>query len=146
MISCRTKILYLIVIVSLLFGPGLCRAEYDYIDITDPFLRKIPLAAPLFKKVSSNDATEQLSNSASDLLAETLEFTGYFKILDREAFLVDSQTEAAFPSVNFHNWTSIGAELLVTGGVLIEDNIVEMELRLYDTFKERLLIGKRYKG
>ncbi|OEU66944.1 MAG: Tol-Pal system beta propeller repeat protein TolB [Desulfobacterales bacterium PC51MH44] len=146
MISCRTKILYLIVIVSFLFGPGLCRADYDYIDITDPFLRKIPLAAPLFKKVSSNDATEQLSNSASDLLAETLEFTGYFKILDRDAFLVDPQTEAAFPSVNFHNWTSIGAELLVTGGVLIEDNIVEMELRLYDTFKERLLIGKRYKG
>ena len=146
MMSCRIKILCLIAIASFLFGSGLCRAEYDYIDITDPFLRKIPIAVPLLKKVSSGDATEQLSRTASDLLSETLEFTGFFKILDRAAFLVDPQTEAAFPNVSFHNWTSIGAELLITGGVLVEGSLVEMELRLYDTFKERMLVGKRYKG
>jgi len=75
-----------------------------------------------------------------------LEFTGYFKFIDREAFLVNPQTDAAFASVNFHDWTSIGAELLVTGGVQVQDNLVEIELRLYDTFKEKLLVGKRYKG
>jgi TolB protein len=80
------------------------------------------------------------------LLAETLEFTGYFKILDRDAFLVDMQTVTSLANVNFYNWTSIGAELLVSGGVLIQDNQVEMEFRLYDTFKEKLLVGKRYKG
>ena len=109
----------------------------DYI-----FLRKVPIAVPLFKKVSSGRETDQLSKSASDLLAETLEFTGYFKFLDREAFLVNPQTDAAFASVNFHDWTSIGAELLVTGGVQVQDNLVEIELRLYDTFKEKLLVGK----
>jgi len=146
MMSCRIKIFCLIAIVSFLFGSGLCRAGYDYIDITDPFLRKIPIAIPSFNKVSTGDATEQLSKTASDLLSETLEFTGYFKILDRDAFLVNMQTETSFANVNFHNWTSIGAELLVTGGVLIQSNMVEMEFRLYDTFKEKLLVGKRYKG
>ena len=146
MMSCRIKIFCLIAIVSFLFGSGPCRAGYDYIDITDPFLRKIPIAIPSFNKVSTGDATEQLSRTASDLLSETLEFTGYFKILDRDAFLVDMQTETSFANVNFHNWTSIGAELLVTGGVLIQGDMVEMEFRLYDTFKEKLLVGKRYKG
>ena len=140
------KIFWLIVIMSFWALQGVARAGYDYIDISHPFLRKIPIAVPLFKKVSSGHETDQLSKSAPDLLAETLEFTGYFKLLDREAFLVNPQTDAAFASINFHDWTSIGAELLVTGGVLVQDNLVEIELRLYDTFKEQLLVGKRYKG
>ncbi len=134
------------VIMSFWAVPGVARAGYDYVDISQPFLRKIPIAVPLFKKVSSGHETDQLSKSASDLLAETLEFTGYFKFIDREAFLVNPQTDAAFANVNFHDWTSIGAELLVTGGVQVQDNLVEIELRLYDTFKEKLLVGKRYKG
>lgn len=134
------------VIMSFWAVPSVARAGYDYVDISQPFLRKIPIAVPLFKKVSSGHETDQLSKSASDLLAETLEFTGYFKFIDREAFLVNPQTDAAFASVNFHDWTSIGAELLVTGGVQVQDNLVEIELRLYDTFKEKLLVGKRYKG
>jgi len=140
------KTICLIIILSFVVGTGICRGGYDYIDITHPFLRKIPIAIPVFKKIYSGDASEHLSKTASDLLSESLEFTGYFKILDREAFLVDIQTVTSLANVNFHNWTSIGAELLVTGGVLIEGNQVEMELRLYDTFKEKLLVGKRYKG
>jgi len=140
------KTICLIVILSFVVGTGICRGGYDYIDITHPFLRKIPIAIPVFKKIYSGDDTERLSRTASDLLSETLEFTGYFKILDRDAFLVNMQTVTSLANVNFFSWTSIGAELLVTGGVLIQDNQVEMELRLYDTFKEKLLVGKRYKG
>jgi len=139
-------IICLIVAAHLLIGVGLCQDDYDYIDITNPFLRKIPLAVPLFNKMSSSDATAKLSKEASDLLSDTLEFTGYFKMIDRDAFLVAPQTETTSAPVRFHNWTSIGAELLVTGGVLIEDDLLEMELRLYDTFKEQMLVGKRYKG
>ena len=142
----RIKIFCLALTLSILAAPRLYSAGYNYIDITHPFLRKIPVAVPFFKPISPGTATDQLSKKASDLLAETLEFTGYFKLLDRKAYLVGPQSDAAFANVNFHNWTSIGAELLVTGGVLIENNTVEMELRLYDTFKETLLVGKRYKG
>jgi TolB protein len=141
------KTIYLIVIAFFTaVGTGICGAGYEYIDITHPFLRKIPIAIPVFKKIYSNEATDHLSRTASDLLAETLEFTGYFKILDRDAFLVDMQTVTSLAHVNFFNWTSVGAELLVIGGGLIQGDQVEMELRLYDTFKEKLLVGKRYKG
>jgi TolB protein len=146
MTGCRIKIIFMILIAFFLIGSGLCRAEYDYIDITNPFLRKIPIAIPIFKNMSSGVTTEHLSIMASDLLAETLAFTGYFKILDRGAFLADPQTDAVFSDINPQNWTSIGAELLITGGVLIKDQMVEMELRLYDTFKEQLLVGKKYTG
>ena len=140
------KLICLTTTLCLLIAPAGYSAGYNYIDITQPFLRKIPIAVPVFKTISNNTASDQLSKKASDLLAETLAFTGYFKILDRKAFLVGPQTDTALVNVNFHNWTSIGAELLVTGGVLVEKDTIEMELRLYDTFKEKLLVGKRYKG
>ena len=144
--SCRKWIVWSIATVLILSIPGASLAGYDYIDITQPYLRKLPIAVPFFKKISTGNDAAQLSRTLSDLLAETLEFTGYFKIMSREAFLVDPQTDAGFANVIFHDWTSIGAELLVTGGVLVKDNLLEIELRLYDTFKEKLLVGKRYKG
>jgi TolB protein len=127
-------------------GAAAGRQGYDYIDITNPFLRKIPLAVPVFKTMAAGEATAQASLQAADLLSDTLEFTGYFKILDREAFLEDPQSDDADSVVNFQNWTGVGAELLITGQIMAIDDLVEIELRLYDTFKAKLLVGKRYKG
>ncbi|RZB31759.1 MAG: TolB protein [Desulfobacteraceae bacterium Eth-SRB1] len=142
------NIIGLIAVIHLFFiGPALCQAGYDYIDINNPFLRKIPIAIPLFKTVSESPVEKRMSNKSSDLLSETLKFTGYFKILDQDAFLVDPEKSGIIASnINFQNWTSIGAELLITGGLQINGDIVEMELRLYDPFKGRLLVGKKYKG
>ena len=78
--------------------------------------------------------------------AEHLKFTGYFKILNRGAFLMDPGnpvTDAA--SIVFRNWTTIGAELLITGNIQTQEDQVDMELRLFDPFKGELLVGKRYK-
>ena len=122
-------------------------AEYDYIDISNPFLRKIPLAVPWFKNISGNQDLEALSVKLPDLLSDTLEFTGYFKMLDRQAFLMDPKNPDILAThINFRNWTAIGAELLITGGVLVKDGLMETELRLFDTIKGKLIIGKRYKG
>jgi TolB protein len=121
--------------------------QYDYIDISNPFLRKIPLAIPLFKNETGTAEEARLSESSSDLLSASLEFTGYFKILDRQAFLFDPQSDGILtPQINFANWTVIGAELLITG--LYEENNgkIAMELRLFDTFKGRRILGKKYSG
>ena len=142
----RILIAWSIASLFILTIPRVSLARYDYIDITHPYLKKLPIAVPFFKKISTGEDAAQLSKTLSDLLANTLDFTGYFKIMNREAFLGDPQTDAGVANVIFHDWTSIGAELLVTGGVLVKDNMLEIELRLYDTFQEKLLVGKRYKG
>ncbi len=140
-------IIFLIMTASFLICPGLCLSEYDYVDINNPFLRKIPIAIPLFKTMAKSRAEKRLSEKVSDLLSEALEFTGYFKMLDRDAFLVDPEkSDITALSINFQNWTSIGSELLITGSLQVKDDIIDMEIRLYDTFKSRLLVGKRYRG
>ncbi|MCK7513676.1 MAG: hypothetical protein MZV70_63155 [Desulfobacterales bacterium] len=51
-------------------------------------------------------------------MAGSLDFTGYFKILDRGAFLFDPQKSGvAATDINFQNWTVVGAELLITGAL-----------------------------
>ena len=152
MILRYVKIVVLITIGCLLIASGSSFAQsgsdqYDYIDISKPFLRKIPLAIPLFKNETGTAQEARLSISSADLLSASLEFTGYFKILDRQAFLFDPQSDGILtPQINFANWTVIGAELLITG--LYEENNgkIAMELRLFDTFKGRRILGKKYSG
>ena len=135
------------IVVLLVFQTGIKADEYDYIDINNPFLRKIPLAVPWFKNISGGSDMEALSVNLPNLLSDTLEFTGYFKMLDRQAFLMDSKNpDILATQINFRNWTAIGAELLITGGLQVKDGIMETELRLFDTIKGELIIGKRYKG
>jgi len=141
-----------VAVAFILTGSVLCFAQsdtdqYEYIDISNPFLRKIPLAVPLFKNENGIRETTRLSTSSADLLSTSLEFTGYFKILDRGAFLFDPKKDGVLtPQINFANWTVIGAELLVTGLFDVTDGRISMELRLFDTFKGRRILGKKYSG
>src|SRR5210317_1546347 len=95
-----------IIVANLLIGPVFCFAQsdkdqYEYIDISNPFLRKIPLAVPLFKNENETGEEKRLSNSSAELLAAGLEFTGYFKLLDRGAFLFDPQRDGILtPQIN----------------------------------------------
>ncbi len=123
-----------------------CQARV-YIDITAPYLRKIPTAVPRFKRLEPQDKHDELPLNLSDLLAETIDFTGFFKILDRESFLEDPQQASLMQhEINFKNWTDVGAELLVKGGFRYQGEKLKVEIRLFDTFSGRLIIGKRYTG
>ncbi len=137
----------IIMFLGVLFIPNATRAEYDYINISNPFLNKIPMAIPVFKSMNNTAAEKEIALQASDLMTQSLDFTGYFKMIDRLAFLEDIQEKGIEAiQINFKNWTDIGAELLITGGISLDGDSLQMEFRLMDTYKGQLLYGKRYKG
>ncbi len=130
--------------ILLVFGTGLCHSE-EYIDITRFSSRKTPIAIPVFK--TTPGGVSQISIDASGLLSRYLDFSGYFKILDRRTFLMDPANPVSdAASINFPNWSAIGAEMLVTGEAFVQNDLVEIDLRLFDVVKGELLLGKRYKG
>lgn len=143
------RLLSILTLLSMLLSASLAVGATDttFIDISNPFLRKIPLAVPLFKNTAGVGPADALAASSADMMAEALTFTGFFKLIDRGAFLEDPRTTGLVgPKIGFRNWTAVGADLLITGGLSLNGDLMEMELRLFDTFKEKLLVGKKYKG
>lgn len=136
-----------LVIVLLPAMTGKVFADYDYIVVTDPFQKEIPMAIPVPVSLSDNDQTDLLAEQVAGLLARSLDFTGYFNIIDRRAFLdAPGEQGITVKEVNFQNWRTIGAELLITGGVRFDGRVLQLEFRLFDPFRQELLFGKRYTG
>lgn len=125
---------------------GIC-ADYTYINIKNPFIRKIPVAIPDFKPLTQTGTETVDGAAARKIMEDALNFTGYLTAVDN-ALIKDASLAAGITRADIHfpDWTVTGAELLVTGGVTAQNGIISLQLRLFDTFKERLLVGKIYTG
>lgn len=139
-----------LLLTGLLFLPvpaTLIAATYDTIHVSNPFLNKTPVALPAFKALTGSFAETEIGDQALGILADGLAFTGYLKQVNPDAFLAEpARTGIQMSQINFQDWSGIGAELLITGGVEEKDGQVKLELRLFDTFTPQLLKGKVYTG
>jgi TolB protein len=105
------------------------------------------MAVPVFRAMTPVSDESELAVAIADQVSDMLEFTGYFKMLDRAGFLYNAQNSGITEKeLNFGNWTAVGAELLVTGGVQLIGDQVSLDLLLFDTFKAKRLVGRRYQG
>ena len=121
-------------------------AEYDYVNISNPFLNKIPIAVAGFKNVSLNNQGKELTKELEKLLKYYINYIGFFNILDNRSFIeTESNVGVLSSEINFRNWSSIGAELLLTTLIKVDNKRLRIEFRLFDTFKNRLIIGKMYR-
>ena len=121
--------------------------EYDYINISNPFLKKTPIAVTEFKAFNGHASEVKAGITAKDILSDALDFTGYLKTMNPVAFLSNpAQSGIQLGQINFRDWTGIGAELLITGGIIETEGKVKLKLRLFDTFNTKLLVGKVYSG
>jgi TolB protein len=118
-----------------------------YIDIDAPSGRKVPIAIPEMAIKSVREDNVALARFAQqeimDALTGDLDFSGYFELIGRDAYIDDPNAQGL---VNFSNWRVIGAELLVTGSIRVIDEELIVELRLYDTVKEEQVVGMQLKG
>jgi TolB protein len=120
---------------------------YDYINISSPFLNKTPIAVTRFKTFNGHEAEVHQGERALKILKDALAFTGYLKVMNPTAFLSSpARTGIQLGQINFKDWTGVGADLLVTGGIEEEKGQVKLKLRLFDTFNAKLLVGKIYTG
>lgn len=144
----KRLLVYGSIFICLVFVPLLSSAkEYDYINISNPFLRKTPIAVTSFKTFTRSSQEIENARKAERILKNALDFTGYLKTMNPEAFLSDpAESGIQLGEISFKDWTSIGAELLVTGGITESFGNVKLQLRLFDTFNTKLLVGKVYSG
>ncbi|MBW2622140.1 MAG: PD40 domain-containing protein [Deltaproteobacteria bacterium] len=142
----RRKILIIICLLAGLMILSATAQARVYIDINQPFARKIPIAIPDFVPLDrEGPSPKEISRDLARTMAENLDLSGLFILLDKRIFLEgDKYAGILKTEIKFKDWLMIGSELLVKGAFELKGDELVLELRLFDVFEGRLLIGKRY--
>ena len=105
------------------------------------------MAIPDFKNLGQRKDAENLSANLSATLTEKLRITGFFKIINKDAFLEDQDRAGiTADSIDFSDWSSIGSEFLVKGGFQYNGKDLSVEFRLFDVVGGKQITGKKYWG
>ncbi|MEP2533321.1 Tol-Pal system beta propeller repeat protein TolB [Shimia sp.] len=113
------------------------------IEITEGVIEPLPFAVPDF--VAESQGSNQISKDLSRVIAEDLSGTGLFREIPASAH-ISTITHFGSP-VQFADWKAINAQALVTGGVTVSGNNLEVKFRVWDVFAgQELGNGLRFKG
>ena len=131
--------------VCLLF-PGTAQAQVKGL-IVGPGAERFRLAVSPLKHLGTASDTGRVSQRIADVIADDLDRSGWFKIIDRSAYIENPQkTGIRLGGFDFRDWSTIGAEGLVKGSFRIRGDQVKFEFWLYDVFRQGSVIGKAYTG
>jgi len=133
----------LVVIIFIFSGESFGRI---YIDINAPSVQKFNIAIPDFKNLSKNNEHPELSTKLPGVISNDLDLSGYFNPMDKEAFLEENDVSLTLENIRFKDWSVIGAELLLKGSYACIGRSLEVEIRLFDVFWGRQILGKRFLG
>ena len=136
----------LLAALFLVISPWLAHAQIRG-EIVGQGGQKFSIAVSPLKNLASTADTAKLSEGLADTMAYDLDLSGWFKVLDRAAYIENSQTTGiTLGAFDFKDWSTIGAEGLVKGGFSVQGDEVTVELRLFDIYQNKERIGKRYTG
>jgi TolB protein len=116
-----------------------------YIDINSPYARKFKIAIPDFSNGNPGEEKKELAVKLPEVISNDLDLSGYFAPMDKRAFL-DPKPGLQLEEIRFKDWSVIGTELLLTGKYVVYGDRLEVEVRLFDVFYGRQLLGKRALG
>jgi len=81
------------------------------------------------------------------VLAKDLELSGLFRIVPRDTYIEQPETSGiTAESINFDNWSLVGALALVKGSAERQGNELTIEARVFDVAQHRQLAGRRFRG
>jgi len=136
-----------IVVLALaaLFSPALCCAKV-YIDISSPSSRRFPIVVPTFRNTGSEPDRDGLATKTPRVIADDLEFSGFFKIIDASALDATTLEGLTSDQIKWNNLAVVGAEAVITGGFSLQSGTVTFELRAFDAVQGKFIVGKKYEG
>ncbi len=125
-----------------------------YIDLDAPAVARLPIAiqefvytGPLPTEGAEAQKIEAVKRALKETLEADLEFSGLFNVIGNEAFLEDvEKTGLGAEQTDFGEWRMVGADALIKGGFKVDGKKLTVEVRLFDTIKEKQIMGRRYIG
>ena len=126
------KLFYIVIILFFKFNLAHSLVE---VDITRGNLDPLPIAiSPLYVDIQSENyedvKVKELGDLISSVIANNFKSTGLFNPLNKDAFV--QKPDVAHLKPRFEDWRLITAQALITGKLLIKDNKLKVEFRLWD--------------
>ncbi len=121
------KLNSLVSFVVLLWAP-LVFAQAAVIEISGANFRPMPLAAPAPRV---EGAPKQRATEFDEAWQYDLKACGLFQLLDRKSFLSDAKEGFTASSINFSNWTNVGADALVKVQLSMDGDKLKGDLKLF---------------
>ena len=119
-----------------LAAPSLAQQGPLRITITDGVIEPLPFAVPAF--VARSEASQQIAQDITRVIAADLQNTGLFREIPQDAHI--ARVSSFDSSVQWSDWKAINAQALITGSVLVEaDGRLVVQFRLFDVFSEAAL-------
>ncbi len=112
------------------------------INVTDGKIEPLPIAVTKFNYLSSKE--KQLSISILEVIKNNLNNSGLFKTISRKAFLQNE--EEIFLQPVFGDWRLIDANLIVSGEIKNNNGVLNIRIKLWDVYREKLILSKKISG
>jgi TolB protein len=114
-----------------------------YLDIYGPTLAKFPIAIPPFRPLDGTLPSNSLSERLSKMLSNDLILSGFFEIIPHTDFMGDLAADGiTIKTIDRRGWDLIGVDLLVKGGYRIKNELLQVDVRLFDIHQgKRVPIG-----
>ena len=135
------KIFYILILCLFKFNFAYSLIE---VDITRGNLDPLPIAvSPLHVDTKSDNYQDVKVKELGDLISSVVEknfkSTGLFNPLNKDAFV--QKSDIAHLKPRFEDWSLITAQALVTGKILIKDEKLKIEFRLWDVAANKEMIA-----
>jgi TolB protein len=134
---------YLIVVIAAVIFPAVIFAGQGYLDVTAPGNRQLQLAIPPSRSMDGAQNPE-IVKELNDVLGFDMTLAGPFSVMSGAGGKDNSGIRPG--EFNFAPWKAAGADLLVKSGYRVKGSSITLEFRLYDVFKEKEIVAKRYTG
>lgn len=144
-----TSITWFTLAAAAVLGSASARAEAPsrlVIQVGSPDFRPYPIAVPAARDGAGGPPSEA-AKLVTDTIRFDLELASVFKVLDPKSYVADPSKEGlAASSINFSDWTSVGAEGLIKAGITAAPGSLKAEMRFFDVASGRQLLQKTYNG
>jgi TolB protein len=112
--------------------------------IFGPGTRAFPVAVAELQTGGGNTG---LAKQFADIVSRDLTMSGLMRVIPRDRYIDPVEGSGVTDdSINFDNWSVLGALALVKGTLQAEGSNLVVEARLFDVSQRRQLVGKRYRG
>jgi len=102
-----------------------------------------PVALP---RLCLQGGDPEAAKSIPDVMGRDLDVSGYFEVLNPNAYIETPGKCGGPESVVYSDWSVIGAEGLVRGVIESDASGIRVKLYLYDVQRQKIVLGKEYNG